>query len=215
MAEGAPRGKFIVFEGLDCSGSSTQAALLADRLICAGSKVYLTSEPSSGPVGMLIRLYFSGRMVLPPDRETADRQFAYLFAADRFDHLYNPTNGVLKHLEEGTDVISTRYVLSSLAYHVESEEEESFVWDLNSRFPSPDHLIFLDCPVELSLSRIAASRANRETYEHGPKLERVHQNYQRLLKKYAGSKLVVDAALPKEEIADRVFGYVRTGGRPL
>lgn len=209
------RGKFIVFEGLDCSGSSTQAALLADRLICAGRKVYLTSEPSTGPVGMLIRLYFSGRMVLPPEREVADRQFAYLFAADRFDHLYNPTNGVIKHLDEGTDVISTRYVLSSLAYHVESEEEEDFVWGLNSRFPSPDHLIFLDCPVELSLSRIAASRASRETYEHGPKLERVHGNYQRILKKYTGSKLVVDAALPKEEISGRVLQYVNSGARPL
>jgi dTMP kinase len=209
------RGKFIVFEGLDCSGSSTQAALLADRLICAGRKVYLTSEPSTGPVGMLIRLYFSGRMVLPPERETADRQFAYLFAADRFDHLYNPTNGVIKHLDEGTDVITTRYVLSSLAYHVESEEEEGFVWDLNSRFPSPDHLVFLDCSVELSLSRIAASRASRETYEHGPKLERVHDNYQRLLKTYTGSQLVVDAALPKEEIANRVFAFIQSGARPL
>ena len=204
------RGKFIVIEGLDCSGSSTQAALLAERLIGAGRKVYLTSEPSGGPVGMLIRLYFSGRMVLPASREIADRQFAYLFAADRFDHLYNPTNGVLKHLNECTDVISTRYVLSSLAYHVESEEEERFVWDLNSRFPRPDHLIFLDCPVELSLSRIAASRASRETYEHGTKLERVHDNYQRLLAEYKGSKLVVDAALPKEEIADRVFAYLRS-----
>ena len=164
---------------------------------------------------MLIRLYFSGRMVLPPDRETADRQFAYLFAADRFDHLYNPTNGVIKHLDEGTDVISTRYVLSSLAYHVESEDEENFVWDLNSRFPSPDYLIFLDCPVELSLSRIAASRASRETYEHGPKLKRVHDNYARLLKKYEGLKLVVDAALPKEEIGDRVFACLHGAGDPL
>ena len=209
------RGRFIVFEGLDCSGSSTQAALLAERMICAGRKVYLTSEPSTGPIGMLIRLYFSGRMVLPPDRETADRQFAYLFAADRFDHLYNPTNGVIKHLDEGTDVISTRYILSSLAYHVESEDEENIVWDLNSRFPSPDYLIFLDCPVELSLSRIAASRASRETYEHGPKLQRVHDNYARLLKKYEGSKLVVDAALPKQEIGDRVFAYLHCAGDPL
>jgi len=209
------RGKFVVFEGLDCSGSSTQAALLADRLIRSGRKVYLTSEPSTGPVGMLIRLYFSGRMVLPPEREIADRQFAYLFAADRFDHLYNPTNGVIKHLDEGTDVISTRYVLSSLAYHVESEEEENFVWELNSRFPCPDFLVFLDATVELSLSRIAASRASRETYEHGPKLERVHANYRRILAKYTGSKTVVDAALSKEAIADRVFAYLCSGSGAL
>ena len=103
------KGTFIVFEGLDCSGSSTQATLLYERLINIGRKVYLTSEPSAGPVGTLIRLFFSGRVILPPARDVRDAQFAYLFAADRFDHLYNPTNGVVKHLEEDVDVISTRY----------------------------------------------------------------------------------------------------------
>jgi dTMP kinase len=201
-------GQFVVFEGLDCSGSSTQAMLLSERLIGLGRKVHVTSEPSGGPVGTLIRLFFSGRMILPESREVRDRQFAYLFAADRFDHLHNPTNGVLKHLNEGTDVISTRYFFSSLAYHVESEMEARFVSELNSHFPHPDRLIYLDCPVSVSLSRMAVSRATRDTYENGAKLELVHRNYEKILAEYEGSKLVVDASLPKNEIAHRVFEYV-------
>jgi dTMP kinase len=201
-------GQFVVFEGLDCSGSSTQAMLLAERLISLGRKVHVTSEPSGGPVGTLIRLFFSGRMILPESREVRDRQFAYLFAADRFDHLNNPTNGVLKHLSEGTDVISTRYLFSSLAYHVESEAEAQFVQELNSHFPRPDRLVYLDCPVAVSLSRMATSRATRETYENAAKLELVHRNYESILAEYAGSKLVVDATLLKEEIVNRVVEYV-------
>src|SRR5438874_12719044 len=93
-----PKGLFIVFEGLDGSGSTTQANLLYERLVEHGRKAWLTSEPSSGPIRQLIRLFFSGRVVLPSDPAIRDRQFAYLFAADRFDHLHNATTGILRHL---------------------------------------------------------------------------------------------------------------------
>jgi dTMP kinase len=205
------RGRFIVFEGLDCSGSTTQANYLYERLIAAGNRVLLTSQPSSGPVGHLIRLLFSGRVVLPPDRHIRDRQFAYLFAADRFDHLNNPTTGILKYLSEGVDVISTRYVLSSLAYNVETDEEEAFVRRLNADFPEPDYLIFLDCPVELSIERMSISRPNRDTYENRAKLTRAASNYRRALAAYKRSLLVVDASLPREEAASKVFAFISHG----
>jgi dTMP kinase len=205
------RGRFIVFEGLDCSGSTTQANYLYERLIAEGNRVLLTSQPSSGPVGHLIRLLFSGRVVLPPDRHIRDRQFAYLFAADRFDHLNNPTTGILKHLSDGVDVISTRYALSSLAYNVETDEEEAFVRRLNADFPEPDYLIFLDCPVELSIERVSISRPNRDTYENRAKLTRAASNYRRILQAYDGLLLSVDASLPKEEVAAKVFAFISPG----
>lgn len=202
------RGRFIVFEGLDCSGSTTQANYLYERLISGGRRAWLTSQPSSGPIGHLIRLLFSGRVVLPPDRHVRDRQFAYLFAADRFDHLNNPTTGILKYLNEGIDVISTRYVLSSFAYNVETEEEEAFVRRLNADFPDPDCMIFLDCPVAVSIARMSASRPNRDTYENRSKLTRAASNYDRALATYKGPLLRIDASLPREEIGQTVSQFV-------
>jgi len=208
MANNDNPGRFIVFEGIDGSGSSTQANLLSERLIDIGRRPWLTSEPSSGPIGQLIKLFFSGRVVLPPERDVRDRQFAYLFAADRFDHLNNPTNGVFKHLAEGIDVISTRYMFSSLAYNVETDEEEALVQRLNADFPAPDVLIFLECPVELSIQRMAVSRPTRDTYENRGKLVEVEANYRRIIASYRGRKLVVDASLPRNVIADEVFQFV-------
>ena len=208
MANSESPGRFIVFEGLDGSGSSTQATLLSERLIHAERRVWLTSEPSAGPIGQLIKLFFSGRVILPPEREVRDRQFAYLFAADRFDHLNNPTNGVFKHLAEGVDVISTRYMFSSLAYNVETPEERALVQRLNADFPNPDGLIFLECPVELAIQRLAVSRPTLDTYENRGKLLEVEANYQRIIASYEGPKLVVDASLPRDVIADKVFQFV-------
>jgi|SRR5437660_529637 len=208
------KGRFIVFEGLDCSGSTTQANLLYERLLQSG-KVWLTSEPSSGPIGHLIRLLFSGRVILPPEREVRDRQFAYLFAADRFDHLNNPISGIYKYLREGIDVISTRYVMSSLAYNVDGEVEAAFVRRLNSDFATPDFLIFLACPVEVAVERMCISRPNRDTYENRGELARVEVNYRQILKSYEAQKLIVDATLPKELIAEKVHNFVVNSSVPL
>jgi dTMP kinase len=205
MADNKGLGRFIVIEGLDGSGSSTQAALLSERLIQAGKRTWLTSEPSAGPIGQMIRLFFSGRVVLPPAREVRDRQFAYLFAADRFDHLNNPTNGVFKHLAEGIDVISTRYMFSSVAYNAETNDEKAFVQQLNAEFPMPDGLIFLDCPVELAVQRLAVARPTLDTYENRGKLRSVETNYREIIGSYTGPKLAVDASLPRTVVAEKVF----------
>jgi dTMP kinase len=200
-------GRFIVFEGLDGSGSSTQSSLLAARLMRSGLRVTSTAEPSSGPVGQLIRLSFSGRVVLPEERSVRDAHFAYLFAADRFDHLYNPTNGVLKDLAAGIDVVCTRYLFSSLAYNGETPEEEALIRRLNADFPMPDALIYLRGTVELSARRLS-SRTNLETYENREKLAAVQRNYDRILDTYTGRKLIVDATLSRNAISDQVFDFV-------
>jgi dTMP kinase len=181
---------------------------LYERLVESERKVWLTSEPSSGPIGQLIRLFFSGRVVLPSDPAIRDRQFAYLFAADRFDHLNNATTGILRQLEKDIDVISTRYVLSSLAYNVQDHREQQFIQRLNRDFPVPDCLIFLDCSPELSVKRMARSRPHRETYENYSKLKEVYENYKKVLKSYKGRKLIVSASLPKKEISEHVFHFV-------
>ena len=101
------KGIFIVIEGLDGSGKTTQATLLAKKL-SQNYRVLLTAEPSRGKIGTFIRegcLYEDKR--LPTEAE------ALLFAADRIEHMYSE---VKPALDEGKLVICDRYIYSSLAY---------------------------------------------------------------------------------------------------
>lgn len=108
------RGFFVVLEGIDGAGTTTQAAWLAEYFRDKGHRVLLTHEPSNGPVGMLIRQVLAGRLQLPGGAgDISPRTLALLFAADRADHLQAQ---VLPALQEGAMVICDRYVLSSLAY---------------------------------------------------------------------------------------------------
>ncbi len=108
---------FIVIEGIDGSGSSTQTKMLYEALTNLNHKVKLTHEPSDGPIGVMIRQIFKGRIKVCKDPHLFDLQMGYLFAADRHDHLHNETDGVIKLLNDGNTVISSRYYFSSLAYH--------------------------------------------------------------------------------------------------
>jgi dTMP kinase len=202
------QGAFIVFEGIDCSGTSTQARLLAAHLREDGREVFLTSEPSSGPVGQLIRLFFSDRLATTFTRAAQDKFFGCLFAADRLDHIFNPDDGVAKHLSAGVDVVSTRYKFSSLAYNAETEEERRFIMQANDALPEPDLLIYLRCPLEVALHRMR-ERITKETYEKDKrKLEQALLNYNREIALFSGPKLEVDAALASHEIAFNVLQFV-------
>lgn len=187
------RGKFIVFEAIDGSGTSTQARLLHDYLFQRGYKVYLTEEPTSGPIGNLIRLGLTRRLRMTGDRKLNDRQLALLFAADRHDHLYNEVDGVMHKAGEGWIVICTRYLISSLVYNCNDEEEQDFVRYLNSKFPLPDLTLFLDCPVEVCLERLNKGRPVQDIYENREKLQRVRENYDRFLAGYPAALYYVKA----------------------
>src|SRR5205807_1354770 len=141
--------------------------------------VFVTSEPSQGPVGQLIRSYFSGRIPSAFNREAQDKFYGCLFAADRLDHVFNPVDGVLKHLSSGVDVVCTRYKFSSLAYNAETEEERAFIAMANDRLPDPDLLIYLRCPVDIALDRMR-ERITKDTYEKDPdKLQKALKNFER------------------------------------
>src|SRR4051794_39709628 len=110
----SPAGRFIVIEGLDGAGTTTQTERLATRLREEGHRVLTTREPSDGPVGMLLRQALTGRLTLPgAHAPLADETLALLFAADRTDHL---ASRVEPALGRGEVVLCDRYVLSSLAY---------------------------------------------------------------------------------------------------
>lgn len=207
-------GLFIVFEGIDGSGTSTQSKILCDYINKKGYKCHLTSEPSPGPIGTLIRNGMNGRVQfskgknpLSLDSDLFDEQMAYLFAADRHDHLYNPVDGIIKMVKNGDIVISSRYFFSSFAYHCSSEEDYDFVEKINSKFPSPDLVIYMDNQVHVSIDRINA-RAVRDEYENKGKLDIVRYNYNNFFKNYDGDVLYIDASRDINDIKNLIITKV-------
>lgn len=197
MDKGTKRGKFIVFEALDGSGTSTQARLLHDYFSEKGERVYLTEEPSPGPIGNMIRWALTRRLRMSTDQSLNDRQLALLFAADRHDHLYNQVDGIMPKIAEGWIVICTRYVLSSIVYNSQNDRELQFVQRLNSEFPLPDLTIYLDCPIEVCVQRLNDKRPVQDIYENYEKLNRVKKKYSKLLKEYPAPLDYVDGTLDK------------------
>jgi dTMP kinase len=204
------KGKFIVFEGIDGSGTSTQSALLLGALQEKKIRCATTCEPSDGPIGNLIRQIFKGRVKAAhgtnpykPAGDLFDEQMAYLFAADRHDHLYNDIDGVHGLLEKGVTVICTRYIFSSIAYHCASESDFDFVRTLNKDFPQPDLIIYLDNPIEESIRRME-SRKFKDTYENEVKLKQAKSNYARAISEHKGAIVQIPATKPINEIHEEI-----------
>ena len=201
-------GKFIVFEGIDGSGTTTQAMLLHDYLLSESKKALLTSEPSPGPVGCLIRLTHTKRITSTADRHSRERYLSCLFAADRDDHLYNDENGIIKQIESDYYVISTRYFLSSFAYHVFTEDDYDFINTLNKDFPLPDYTFFLTCPIECSLERMASSRLP-DINEEKTNLLRVLNNYENAISRYKGKISRIDGTRKPYEINAEIISVLQ------
>lgn len=164
---------FIAFEGIDGSGKSTQAKLLANKLEEQGLKIYLTSEPTDSSIGRLIRDIFQHK------QEADHRTIAALFAADRLDHLLNQTTGILKKMEEGYTVITDRYYFSSYAYHG-THMDMNWVIETNSLSAGllrPDLNIYIDVSPEESMKRLNKGRTSKELYETIDNLKSVRDKY--------------------------------------
>ena len=200
---------FIVIEGIDASGKSTQAELLKEYFITQKQQAVISSEPSNGIIGNMIRQALKQRIIFSRARALFDEQMAYLFAADRHDHLYNDIDGVFKLIEDNYHVISTRYYFSSLAYNCDTVDKFNFIKKLNDRFPNPDLTIYLDLPVEASLVRLQ-ERSLQEIYETKSKLTLVREQYQKIFAEYDGKAIVLDAAQDREYLHRLIVEEIKT-----
>ena len=167
------RGRFIVFEGIDGAGKTTQINLLANYLREQGRSVYCTAEPTETVSGGLLRDALSGA-----SRRTVC-EMAAMFVFDRINHNVNPVNGIQKMLADGFDVICDRYYYSSLAYQGSGTDPE-WVSNMNLNCPEimrPDVCVFLDLTPEQSMARINRNRATQEIYENEEKLTQVRNQF--------------------------------------
>ena len=197
------RGRFYVVEGADGVGSSTQCAQLVERLTKAQRTVHLTAEPSTGPIGKVIRQMLGGDR----PRQAIHRELALLIAADRLDHV---AREIEPRLQKGIDVVSDRYVLSSLVYQSLDLPLE-WVRELNRHAPPADATVLISVPLDDAWARLEkriAEGAVREVFDVRTTQSRVHAEYGRLARRMNGA-IVVDGAGSIDDVAARVEEALR------
>lgn len=199
-------GKFIVFEGLDGSGKSTQIRCLEQRLREMGRRVDVTAEPTVSALGGLVRDALSG---FTP---RSGGEIAALFMADRVQHNVNPVWGIQKMLASGFDVICDRYYYSSMAYQG-TVTDPDWVERINLECPEirrPDLCVFLDVDYERCRRRMEEGRAFLEIYENEASMIATRRRYYAVFEelKERDRIAVIDASRPVEEVAEDVFRAV-------
>ena len=165
------KGRFIVFEGLDGCGKTSQLIHLQKKLLEHGLTCSAQREPSDGVIGRVIRDAIEKKIDLH------EETLALLFAADRYEHIQAD---VLPCLKQGTHVLCDRYVFSNLAYQSLALPIEAIVSYNRKNIETllPDLTIFIDTPPEECIRRIAAARAQTERYENLEQMQKVYRNFE-------------------------------------
>ena len=154
-------GLFIVLEGLDGAGTTTQAKMLVEWLESKGHKGHLTAEPSRGPIGRLIREVLGGVRSGADGAPLTSPALAALFVADRADHIVSEIEPALA---AGTHVVCDRYVHSSLAYQGVDNDVE-WIAAMNAPMRRPDLTIFVRVEPETASRRRAQRGSDEERFE--------------------------------------------------
>jgi len=214
----ARAGRFVVLEGIDGAGTTTQTARLCERLRAEGGlPVRTTREPSDGPIGSLVRQILTGRIVAPDGRAPGWATMALLFAADRVDHVEST---IEPFLATGGVVISDRYDASSLAYQSVSsgrggEPAVEWIRELNRHAMRPDLTVVLDLAPDLAAERRESRGEPAQLYEQNEVQRALSVFYRDLAKHMPNDKIVVvDATGSVDEVHRRVYeAYVARFGK--
>lgn len=173
--------RFIVIEGVDGTGKTTQAKLLADELKKEGGEVVLTKEPTNDtePGKKL-------RRALRKEISLSEKEFQILFTEDRKEHLKKV---IVPSLQKGSVVVSDRYTFSTIAYG-SRECDPAWLTKINENFPLPDLTLLIQIPLEESLKRIGRRGEQAQIYEEKEKLKHILNAYKKLAKTFPGFKII-------------------------
>ncbi len=197
---------FIVFDGMDGTGKTTQMRRLCERLHSEGIPTVLTAEPSTSEDGKALRRALSGQ------EPASNSRMAALFLLDRIGH----NEAIAAWLSEGQTVLSDRYYYSSMAYQ---GLDGSFDWvaDMNLHCPGirrPDGCIVLDMDPAESMARVREGRRadELEIYETVAQQEEIRARFSRVTEYLRGRDLIlmVNAAGTPDEVAERVWAAYET-----
>jgi len=189
------KGLFIVFEGVDGGGKSTQMKMLSDFFKGKGYEVEQHMEPTQETIGTVLWDYMNSK-----NRSFKPETEALLFAADRIEHGKN----IRKALEERKIVISDRYKHSSLAYQGAAGADVDWMQSLNKHALVPDLVILLDIDPEKSLGRV--SDREKTVFEENEYLKKVRAEYLRYAE--LGELVVVNAVQSIEEVHADILKHV-------
>lgn len=193
------RGIFIIFEGLDGAGKTTQAKLLAGKLQKRGRKAVYLKEPTNGQWGRKIReIANHGRDGVTP------RQELEFFLRDREEDV---KNNILPALEVGKTVIMDRYIHSNMAYQGALGFDVAMIRKENLRFPQPDAVFLLDVAPGVGLKRITGGRKGGANvgYEKLDYLEKVYKIFRQ---KEFSAMIRINGERPEAEIQAEIMDKV-------
>jgi dTMP kinase len=188
-------GKFIVMEGLDGSGQSTQAGFLKDFLIAKGYQVVLTKEPTQdSEAGKKIRQVLDKKEIISP------RKLQELFTKDRKEHL---ENAIIPALRKAKIVISDRYFFSTFAYGTAEGLDLNWLIKLNNDCLLPDLTFILRVSAGVCISRIKKRGVSRTYFEEKEKLSKVWQVYE-LLPNHFENINIINGEKSKGEVFSQI-----------
>lgn len=191
---------FIVIEGLDGAGTSTQTKLLSQKI----NSSYCTFEPTDNKIGLLIRKILEKKVKVTP------LALAHLFVSDRVEHLYSK-DGIIQRCKNGQIVITDRYIFSSLAYQ---SLDVSFktIFKINSIFPLPEIVFFINTSCDECQKRINSRGFNEELFENYSVQQNIKNNYLKAFscyKKYGLNTVFLDGNLSIENLLEQELKYLK------
>ena len=192
-------GIFIVFEGIDGSGKSTQSKMLKKHLEKKSYKTFLTQEPSNSAIGKLIK-----KSINSGKKNISNEAIALLFAADRAEHIKK----IKRELEKGKSVICDRYYYSSLAYQGASGLSLNWLMEINKFAIKPSIAFYLDIAPEKALERIK-KRKTKSYFEKLAFLSNVRKIYKQLCKEYE-ELFEIDASKGREEVHREIVKILKS-----
>lgn len=202
------QGKLITFEGVEGSGKSTQARLLADALRAAGRDILTTREPGGTPTGEVIRQLLQHDLAGEP---LCDASEALLFCASRAQLCRNVLRPAL---DAGTWIVLDRFTDSTLAYQGYGRGfDVDQLRNINAFATgdvTPDLTILMDVPVEAGLRRILTRGEGKDRIEREPLAfhQKLYDGYRAMARREPDRFVVIDGTQPQPDIATQILGIV-------
>lgn len=195
MEKNTFEGKFIVFEGLDGSGQSTQAGLLREFLMEKDFNVILTKEPTlDSEAGKRIR------KILDKEIKVSPKELQELMVEDRKEHLEKV---IIPALKEGKIIISDRYFLSTFAFGSADGLDLEWLIEINNQFLYPDTVFLLRVSPSVCIERIKNRGDRVDLFEKEEKLGDVWKTYKILPDRFENI-FVIDGEKSIEKVFEKV-----------
>lgn len=195
MIKNSYRGKFIVIEGLDGSGKSSQVDLVIDFLEKNGKEVVVTKEPTiDSEAGRKIKQALRKEIIIEP------LELQKLYVQDRKEHL---DNKIIPALAAGKYVVSSRYAFSTFAYGHSDGLDVNLLVRLNEKFLLPDLTIIIDVSPESCVERIEGRGTPKELFERKEKLEKVNEIYKKTSDMF-DNVIIINGERPIQEVFEDI-----------